>query len=141
MRIASVQNLNFPGPTWRAANTGALDANGFMPNRVGYCTETKRGGLIISQSKKGEDFAVNKSALEWIVAKERARCCVKGYVILTDRSRMSAFTNYPVCSLLDRLSKIEPNPGNGSFRGTGSFGPFWWINLDFEPVTTDGMPF
>jgi hypothetical protein len=94
----------------------------FTPNVVGYSRDQNIAAVLIKQSRGG-DFALSEAALTYVVEAENAGRIAAGYIILQDASgRMLAHRK--VADIFGKRSEMR--------RQEGKFGPYWWINNEFQ---------
>lgn len=138
----------FPLIGFRPVKLSALEHQGFLPNKARFNPETKQAVLIIRQSMRGNDFPCNESALGYMCQAERDGRCAKSYALLADRngnifldSDKSASYRETCITIETRLKGIEPRQGNGDPTGGKSYGPYYWLDIHFQPVNENAMSF
>ncbi len=95
----------------------------FTPNVIGYDREQNVAAILIKQSRGG-DFALSEAALAYIVGAEKAGRISAGYIILLDASGARILAQGKAASFSTKSAKMR--------RLEGKFGPYWWINNNFQ---------
>ena len=104
-----------------------------LPNRLafGYEDESlgRTGALIVAKSKTGNDYAISKTALEYIAAAEEEGRIAIGFIALVDQQRrVQAYKRATeVAALLKNVEWQEGRYGK----------PFVWLDQDFRPPGGD----